>query len=258
MTVLGALISAPIVFAQPPKAAAPAPKKPDYPSSLVEKGSTLFVANCAFCHGRDAGGGEDGPDLTRSKLVSEDVGGDKIGPVVKNGRPQNGMPAFGSLSSDDISAIDAFIHTEKYMADSSNGKRRGVDPEDLQTGNVAAGKAYFEGTGGCAGCHSPTGDLKGIATKLVGLRLEERLLYPRGAKAKATITTRSGETVTGEVAYHDEFTISVRDANGKYHGFRTADVTYKLDNPAEAHAQLLAKYTDKDIHDLMAYLQTLK
>lgn len=242
-----------MLFAQAAK-----PGKPEYPPSLVEKGGSLFVSNCAFCHGRDAGGGEDGPDLTRSKLVSEDVGGNKIGPVVKNGRPQNGMPSFAQFNDADIAALDAFIHTQKSIADTQNGKRRGVDVEDLQTGNVAQGKAYFEGAGGCASCHSPTGDLKGIATKLTGLRLEERLLYPRGAKAKATITTKSGETVSGEVVYHDEFTISVRDANGKYHGFRTADVTYKLDDPANAHAELLAKYSDADIHNLMAYLQTLK
>jgi cytochrome c oxidase cbb3-type subunit 3 len=236
-------------------------KKPEvtaYPPSLVESGTNLFVQNCAFCHGRDAGGGETGPDLTRSKLVAEDVSGDKIGPVVRNGRAQNGMPAFSSMNDADITALDAFIHTQKSIADAQNGKRRGVDVEDLQTGNASAGKAYFNGAGGCAKCHSPTGDLAGIATRIEGLRLEERLLYPRGAKSKATITTKSGQTVTGEVAYQDEFTIAVRDASGKYRGFRTRDVTYKVDAPAEAHAELLGKYTDSDIHDLMAYLQTLK
>jgi cytochrome c oxidase cbb3-type subunit 3 len=234
------------------------PAAPAYPPAVVETGSNLFVQNCAFCHGRDAAGGEDGPDLTRSKVVTDDSGGDKIGPVVRNGRPQNGMPAFSSMTNSDVAALVAFIHTQKTLADSQNGKRRGVAPEDLRTGDAAAGKAYFNGAGGCSGCHSPTGDLKGIATRVEGLRLEQRLLYPRGAKSKATITTKSGQTVTGEIAYRDEFTISVRDANGRYHGFRTRDVTYKLDAPAEAHAELLGKYTDSDIHNLMAYLQSLK
>jgi cytochrome c oxidase cbb3-type subunit 3 len=234
------------------------PGKPEYPPSLVENGSNLFVQNCAFCHGRDAGGGEDGPDLTRSKLVAEDVGGNKLGPLIHNGRPQQGMPAFSQFNDADIAALDAFIHTQKSIADTQNGKRRGVDVADLQTGNAAAGKEYFNGAGGCASCHSPAGDLKGIASRLEGLRLEERMLYPKGAKARASITTKSGETVTGEIAYRDEFTIAVRDANGKYHGFRTHDVTYKLDDPAQAHADLLAKYSDGDIHNLMAYLQTLK
>ena len=254
LAMTGAFLAVFAVFAQQ----APKPAAVTYPASLVETGSNLFVQHCAFCHGRDAGGGEDGPDLTRSKLVTDDVGGDKIKPVVRNGRPQTGMPAFSSLTDSDVAALVAFIHTQKTLADSQNGKRRGVAPEDLQSGNAAAGKTYFNGSGGCSGCHSPTGDLKGIATRLEGLRLEERMLYPRGAKSKATITTKSGETVTGEIAYRDEFTISIRDASGKYHGFRTRDVTYKVDAPAEAHAELLGKYTDADIHNLMAYLQSLK
>jgi cytochrome c oxidase cbb3-type subunit 3 len=254
LALISAYVAAFAGFAQQ----APKPSAPVYSPSLVETGSNLFVQNCAFCHGRDAGGGEDGPDLTRSKLVTEDVSGDKIGPVVRNGRPQNGMPAFSSMTDSDVAAAVAFIHTQKSIADSQNGKRRGVAPEDLRTGNAAAGKAYFNGTAGCSRCHSPAGDLKGIATRLEGLRLEERLLYPRGAKTRATITTKLGQTVTGEVAYRDEFTISVREANGRYHGFRTRDVTYKIDAPAEAHAELLGKYTDADIHNLMAYLQSLK
>ena len=254
LAITGASLAVFAVFAQQ----APKPAPVTYPASLVETGSNLFVQHCAFCHGRDAGGGEDGPDLTRSKVVTDDVGGDKIKPVVRNGRPQTGMPAFASMTDSDLAALVAFIHTRKTLAGSQNGKRRGVSPEDLQSGNAAAGKAYFNGAGGCSGCHSPTGDLKGIATRLEGLRLEERMLYPRGAKSKATITTKSGETLTGEIAYRDEFTISIRDANGKYHGFRTRDVTYKVDAPAEAHAELLGKYTDADIHNLMAYLQSLK
>ncbi len=63
-------------------------------SDAAAAGGSLFQQNCAFCHGRDAGGGETGPDLTRSKLVTADVGGDKISEVVLHGRPDKGMPAF--------------------------------------------------------------------------------------------------------------------------------------------------------------------
>src|ERR1700722_620674 len=73
-------------------AATPAAAPKSYPPELVESGASFFKQNCSFCHGRDAGGGESGPDLTRSKLVATDVSGDKIGPVVTNGRPDKGMP----------------------------------------------------------------------------------------------------------------------------------------------------------------------
>jgi cytochrome c oxidase cbb3-type subunit 3 len=217
----------------------------------------VFLQQCAFCHGRDAAGGEEGPDLTRSKLVAADAGGDKIAPVVREGRPEKGMPRF-SLSEADMTAVVAFIHDQKTKAEAQIGKRRGVEVADLQTGNVEAGKAYFNGAGKCASCHSPTGDLAGVAKRFEGLKLEERMLYPKGAKAKVTVTLASGESVTGELAYHDEFVIGLRDSARHYRSWSTSKVKFSIDAPAEAHADLLAKYTDDDIHNLMAYLQTLR
>jgi cytochrome c oxidase cbb3-type subunit 3 len=219
-------------------------------------GNSLFQQNCAFCHGRDAGGGETGPDLTRSKIVAQDVGGDKIGPIVRNGIPDKGMPKF-TLNESDISALAAFIHEAKTKAESQKGGRRGVDPSDLQTGDAAAGKQYFNGAGGCSGCHSPTGDLAGISKRYQGLSLEQRMLQPRNAAAKVSVTLPSGETVQGQLLHRDEFTVALRDASGHYRSWFTDRVKYKVDAPAEAHVDLLAKYSDADIHNLMAYLQTL-
>lgn len=225
--------------------------------AIVDAGHNLFLQNCAFCHGRDAGGGETGPDLTGSKLVQTDVKGDKIGAVIRNGRPEKGMPRF-NLSDQDIASLVAFIHSRATFAESHPGARRRVDVSDLQTGNAEAGKQYFNGAGGCAKCHSPTGDLAGVARRYQGLRLEMRLLYPQDARAKATVTLPSGETVTGALIYHDEFTIGVRDPDGWYHSWPTRDVKFTVDAPADAHAALLEKYSDDDIHNLMAYLQTLR
>jgi len=220
-------------------------------------GGSLFVQQCGFCHGRDAGGGEDGPDLTRSKLVASDVKGDKIAPVIRDGRPDKGMPRF-ALPENDIASLVTFIHDQKTKAESQKGGRRGVDVADLQTGNAEAGKQYFNGAGKCSGCHSPTGDFAGLAKRLEGLRLEQRMMYPRGAKSKVTVTLPSGQTLAGELVYHDEFTIGMRDATRHYHSWPANNVKYVIDAPAEAHVELLAKYTDDDIHNLMAYLQTLK
>src|SRR6476660_10346520 len=87
-----------------------------YPAALADSGKTLFGQNCAFCHGRDAGGGESGPDLMDSDLVTSDVRGDKIGPFVRNGRPENGMPAF-KLSPQEVSELAAFLHTQKQRSE---------------------------------------------------------------------------------------------------------------------------------------------
>jgi cytochrome c oxidase cbb3-type subunit III len=226
-------------------------------SGAVAAGSSLFQQNCAFCHGRDAGGGETGPDLTRSKLVTGDVGGDKIGDVVLHGRTEKGMPAF-NFSGDQVTNLAAFIHSQQTKAMAQNGHRKGVDVSDLQTGNVEAGKAYFNGPGGCATCHSPTGDLAGVASRFEGLQLEERMLYPKDVTSKVAVTLPSGETVSGKLAYLDEFTVGLRDASGTYHSWRVSDVKVKVDAPVEAHVALFPKYTDDDIHNLMAYIQTLR
>jgi len=226
-------------------------------STLASAGGMLFQQNCAFCHGRDAQGGESGPDLTQSRLVRRDRGGDQISAVVRNGRPEKKMPAF-HFSDQEMHSIVAFIHEAQAIAVSKPGGRRGVEVSDLQTGNVNAGRAYFNGAGRCATCHSPSGDLAGIASKYEGLQLEEQMLYPRDVKNRATVTLASGENVTGTVAYLDEFTIALRDAAGNYRSWPIGKVKYKLDAPVNAHVELFGQYSDDDIHNLMAYLQTLR
>lgn len=224
---------------------------------LVAAGGAIFLQNCAFCHGRDAGGGETGPDLTRSKLVAADVNGDKISEVLHNGRAEKGMPRF-AFNDSEMSSVVAFIHSQVTKSLSKAGGRRGVDVSDLQTGNLEAGKAYFNGAGGCTSCHSPTGNLAGIATKYQGLQLEQRMLYPRDVKSKVTITLPTGKTIDGTLAYQDEFTIGLRDSSGTYRSWSRSTVKDQIESPVDAHVAQFPKYTDDDIHNLMAYLQTLR
>ncbi len=228
-----------------------------YPAALVDSGKALYGQNCSFCHGRDAGGGETGPDLMDSNLVSSDVRGDKIGPFVRVGRPQNGMPSF-KFSPQQISALAAFLHTQKKRSESRPGGRRGVAVSDLQTGNVDAGKQYFNGAGTCSTCHSPTGDLAGVARRYRGLQLERRMLYPHNADATVSVTLPSGQAVSGKLAFQNEFTIALTDDAGWYRSWPTSQVKFTINAPAEAHVELLGKYTDDDVHNLMAYLQTLR
>ncbi len=225
-------------------------------TGLSAAGEALFQQNCAFCHGRDAQGGETGPDLTQSRLVRTDRTGDEISKVIHEGRPDNKMPAF-NFSAQEVRSIIAFIHVRQAEAVARPGGRRGVSVADLQTGNVAAGKRYFDGAGGCSKCHSPHGDLAGLASRFEGLELEERMLYPRDAKRQVTVTTSAGETISGVLAYRDEFTVALRDSNGTYRSWPASRIRSTVDAPVEAHVDLFGKYTDEDIHNLMAYLQTL-
>lgn len=242
----------------PPKTVTPQ----SYPQEVVLTGQGRFVDECSLCHGRDAAGSDSGPDLTRSILVAQDLKGDKIIPVVRQGRVDKGMPAF-DLSDADLDAMVAYIHDRKAKAESVGGGRRAVDVADIATGNAGAGAVYFTGAGKCSTCHSPTGDLAGIGARYRGLPLLQRMLYPQGSRpapapAKVTVTLASGEVVTGTLATRDEFTISIKDAAGATRSWPVADVKFSIDDPLSAHFDQLGKYSDEDMHNVYAYLQSLR
>ena len=245
-------------------------KAQPYSSEQVDKGSALFGSQCGFCHGRDARGGETGPDLARSSVVANDDHGDKIGVVVRVGRADKGMPQF-SFSDEDLSAIVAFLHAQKSKMDSLSGKRKTVEASDLRTGDAAAGAAYFEGQGRCTQCHSSTGDLAGVGSRLEGLLLMQRMLNPtfRGSSlpgpavpqesfATVTVALPTGQSLSGKLAYRDEFIVALIDGTGAYRSFDAGKVKFKVDDPLQVHYKQLGKYTDKDIHDLIAFLETLR
>ena len=238
-------------------------------AAAVSPGETLFQAQCGFCHGRDATGGASGPDLTDSELVAQDRAGNKLGPVIRTGRPERGMPGF-PLSDRDLKAVVDYIHTRKTAVDKNPGRRRRVTIADLSTGNAEAGRTYFSGAGGCTACHSPTGDLAGVGTRYRGLGLLMRFLYPTtgnatqlpGEKPKpnpatVTVTLPTGETVSGPLVFRDEFTIALRDAEGWFRSWPRSAVNVAVKDPLQAHADQLGKYTDADVHNLFAFLQTL-
>jgi cytochrome c oxidase cbb3-type subunit 3 len=235
-----------------------------YSREQIDAGRTRFTAQCGFCHGRDAAGGETGTDLTRSALVAQDIRGDKLIPTIRAGRADKGMPAF-TLSDTDFTAIVAFIHDQHAQAASATGGRRAVDISDLQTGDAAAGQRYFDAA--CTKCHSAAGDLRGLAARVQGLPLLQRMLYPGAGRTPGgpplkpptvTVTPKTGPPATGSLAYRDEFTIALTDSAGWRRSWPTSQVAFTIDDPLQAHIDQLAKYSDKDMHDVLAYLHTLK
>jgi cytochrome c oxidase cbb3-type subunit 3 len=233
----------------------------------VERGRKIFVPTCGFCHGNDAHG-KSGPDLVRSALVLHDNKGDTIGPVIRNGRPDRGMPAFSSLSTEQIADISTFLHSR--AGDVSN--RFAYKIGNLLTGDPHKGEAYFKGDGHCDSCHSPTGDLAHIAKKYEPVELQRRLLYPAPnliemflgkvttppVPTKVTVHLSSGETVSGNLDHMDEFNVSLHDASGWYRSYSRETVTVDVQDPRAAHEAMLPKYTDDDMHNVLAYLETLK
>ncbi len=238
-------------------AKAPGAKTPD---PAIERGHKQFVDSCGFCHGADATGAR-GPDLVRSLLVAHDVKGDLIGKVIHEGRPDKGMPPL-PLTDEQIADVVAYLHARVTQSISSSEVPKGYPVAKLLTGNAEAGQAYFNGAGGCKNCHSATGDLAGIATKSSPVDLQQHMLYPETEKATeqttAVVTLPSGEQIRGKVAHIDDFEIALRDDSGWYRAFSRDQVKVELNDHLAAHRALLDKITQADMHNLFAYLQTLK
>jgi cytochrome c oxidase cbb3-type subunit III len=236
--------------------AAAKPQVADDDKAASDRGRKQFEQSCAFCHGADATGAR-GPDLLRSPLVAHDVKGEQIGQAIRQGRPDKGMPAM-PLTDAQVLDIAAFLHARAGEAVNSARVPKVYPVEKLLTGNAQAGKAFFDGAGGCNKCHSVTGDLAGIAGKYSSIDLEARMLYPEGKHAAAVVTLPSGEQVKGEVKHADDFVIALVDASGWYRSFRRDRVKVELQDPLSAHRELLEKLTQADVHNLFAFLETLK
>jgi cytochrome c oxidase cbb3-type subunit III len=234
--------------------------------AAVERGSKLFASMCGFCHGADARG-RSGPDLVRSSVVLHDIKGNAIGQVVRNGRPQQGMPAF-SLSPDQISDIAAFLHSKTHGA----ANRFTYVISGLLTGDAKAGEAFFHGAGKCNTCHSPQQDLAHIASKYDPVELQARFLsppspdYPESFAGKkkslaaigVTVKLASGESVSGTLIDADAFDVALIDANGWYRSYPRDGVQLEIRDPLQAHRDMLPHYTDREMHNMLAYLETLK
>ncbi len=252
----------------------PSQQRPPADPAVVERGRGVYVGLCGACHGVDARGGQlGGPNLLRAQLVLNDQGGELIAPVVKNGRPGTAMPGF-PLPDEDIKAIATYLHSLQAQGSNQGGPPPGPPVElNILVGDARAGATFFAAN--CSSCHSPTGDLQGLATRvnepktLQNLWVSGGRAQGRGPRAAApstrsvttaTVTWPSGETVTGQVVRLDDFLVTLMQADGVARTTRrTGDVpTVVVNDPLEGHRTLLGVLTDTNMHDVTAYLVTLK
>ncbi|MBZ5626236.1 MAG: c-type cytochrome [Acidobacteriia bacterium] len=232
-------------------------------AAAAARGEKLYAPNCAFCHGEKARGAE-GPNLVRSALVLHDEKGELIGPAVTKGSPDKGMPAFPNFAEAQLADLAQFLHMQVELV-----ANRGIYKRlNVTTGNAAAGEAYFNGAGGCKSCHSVTGDLAHIGARYQPEQLQTRFVWPGGggfgggrgaARAqKVTVTLPSGQTISGTLKQMDDIDISMYDTSGNYHSWPREGLKVEMEDRLAGHRQLLERYTDTDMHNLTAYLVTLK
>lgn len=268
----------------------PAHQRPPADPAVLARGRALYSGSCAACHGADARGGQlGGVNLLRSQLVFNDQDGELIIPVVQNGRPGTQMPPM-PIPPEDIKAIAAFVHDLQAKGSNQGGPPQGDAPVELDilVGDAKAGAQYFAAK--CGSCHSPTGDLQGVGSRYAEARLLQNAWVSggtsrprgqgggagggsgaaggagaRGAQADrrtttAVITLPSGEQVEGRLVRIDDFLVGIVQADGTQRSFRrNGDVpTVEIKDPLAGHKALLGVLTNKDMHDVTAYLASLK
>lgn len=268
MAVVAVRAQAPAGSVGPRPAVGPA-DRPIVVPAAVERGRRVWAAECITCHGASARGSDRVPSLLRSLMVLRDRQGSEVGPFLRKGHPtQSGRPS-ASLTDAEIADVMQFLR--QRINDTLRGSAV-FEPGDILTGNADAGRAYFSGAGGCTACHDAAGDLARIGAKYASpVDLQQRMLFPvasrvgaRGggpnrAAATVTVTAADGAALHGVLVEEDDFFVTLRDDGGVTRAVRKAPgVTIAIEDPLRAHHEWLDRVSDANVHDLVAYLVTLK
>lgn len=262
-----ALADQPVTGASnPPAVAGPDFPRPASDPVAVARGKQTFGVNCAFCHGSSARGGEGGPNLLRSPIVLNDQKGELLAAIILNGRVDKGMPKF-NLPRDSISDIAAYIHSIDVEANAAAT----FNPKSVLVGNAASGKAFFNGKGHCSACHSVHKDLAGIGSKYDPPHLQDMIFTagatgifgapsPAAPTPTVTVETPSGTPIKGRLIEIDDFIVVLMADDGTRRTIRRSGDSPRIqvDNPLQAHLDLVRGWEDRDLHDVTAYLATLK
>jgi cytochrome c oxidase cbb3-type subunit 3 len=254
----------------------PAQQRDPADPALVARGRSTYDTECRFCHGADLRGGErGGSNLLRSLQVLNDREGESIQTALQ-GSHKDRLSAAG-ISADDLKALAAYIHSVLALAPGQGAPPPGPAVElKVLVGDAAAGQRFFAAK--CAACHSPSGDLKGIGSRDISPAQLQNLWIAGGRGGRgagpvaqaAPMTTRrettvvvtmpTGQKYEGRLERIDDFMVTLTQADGTPRSFRRNGHVPKVDvrDPLEAHRNMLPVYTDKDIHDVTAYLAGVK
>ncbi|HEU4892066.1 MAG TPA: cytochrome c [Vicinamibacterales bacterium] len=244
-----------------------------------DRGRAIWASECINCHGSQARGSEAGPNIIRTKTVNYDrfneKAGSVLGPFLKAGHPAQTRKTTTGFTDDEVVALANFL---RQRVNDTMRQSPLFTVADILVGDAAAGEAYFKGEGGCAACHTESSrSLAGIGTRMQPVDLQQRLLFPFGAgrgrgagrggppapnpnAITVSVTTPGGlPPLTGVLVEESDFYVTFRQADGTVRTVRRApSVKIVKTNPLQAHVDLLDRITDKQIHDVVAYLARMK
>jgi cytochrome c oxidase cbb3-type subunit III len=274
----------------PPAAAAPVARSPVVDPAAHDRGRALWAKECVECHGAQARGSDTGPNIIRTKTANYDrsaqQAGSVLGPFLRAGHPTQSKKPGASFTDDEIVALANFLR--QRVNDTMRGSPI-FTVGDIVVGDAKAGEAFFNGAGACATCHNASArSLAGIATRIPApVDLQQRMLFPaaagrgRGGRGRGgpppaggapaappaadrnaitvSIASGSGAPLSGVLVEESDFYVTLRDATGAVRTMRRVPgLKVTKTNPLQAHIDLLDRITDTQIHDVVAYLETLK
>ncbi len=244
-----------------------------YPQDAVARGLPAYNTTCGYCHGERGKGGNGGPDLITSDVTLHDEDGVGIAEYLKTDVHQKAVKL--DLPQATVYDIASYLHS-RIIATANHNDPIHVD-DVAKAGDPKAGEAYFNGAGGCAKCHQPEGNLKGIGSKYDIVALQDRIANPRaggrggfgrgGGPAApdpnaitATVTLANGQTFKGIAILNSDFDVTLRFPDGSTQTWARNNGIPKVEltDPMAQHLVILTKLKDTDLHNLTAYLATLK
>jgi cytochrome c oxidase cbb3-type subunit III len=243
-----------------------------YPQDAVTRGLPAYNTTCGYCHGERGKGGNGGPDLITSDVTLHDDDGVGFAEHLKTDVHQKAVKL--DLPQATVYDIASYLHS-RIIATANHNDPIHVD-DVAKAGDPKAGQAYFSGAGGCAKCHQPEGNLNGIGSRYDIVTLQDRIANPRaggrgggrgGGPAApdpnaitATVTLANGQTFKGIPVVNSDFDVMLRLADGSTQTWARNNGIPKVEltDPMAEHLVILTKLKDTDLHNLTAYLATLK
>ena len=220
----------------------------------ASNGAALFAANCAACHGSDGRSGERAPDIaTRREVVSRSNA--DLMRILENGLPGNGMPAFGYLGREKLTAL---IHHLRTL--------QGIGVAIAVPGDPHLGEALFFGKAGCSNCHMMQGRGGYLASELSGYGLGRSAQDARTAIVDpdrklnrstqyVSVVTVNGRKSAGFIRAEDNFSLVLQTENGAYRLFAKDQIArVEYSNHSSMPRDYETRLTSKELDDLVSYI----
>ena len=227
-----------------------------YPDVDIAHGASLYTARCVTSATALKVTRIGGVNLRSGKFRNAITDRDLAG-FIRAGSQAAGMPPF-ALDDADMAGIIAYLRNMNSF-----------DAATVKTGNVARGRAVFEGKGACTKCHRVGRLGSHVAPNLTDIgsvrsagSIQRSLLEPTSQmmpiNRPVRLVTKDGTVINGRRLNEDTYSIQVMDDHERLHSLRKDDLrefTIAKTSPMPSYKDTL---TSEELSDLLGYLLSLK